>query len=79
MARSIKPAPMPKPRSRQMTDVTPKQKVAPKVKPKINSKVQPLKPKAAQPKGRIFKGTGTTIPALPSSSSKMGKMNRRAY
>jgi hypothetical protein len=76
MARSIKPAPMPKPRSRQMTDVTPKRATGPKTKSKIDSKVQPLKPK---PKGRIFKGTSTTTPALPSSSSKMGKMNRGAY
>ena len=76
--RGAKPAPTPKARSRQVTDVTPK-KVMPKIKPKIGSSVAGAKPKAAAPKNRILSGTGKTIPALPSSSSKMGKMNRKAY
>jgi hypothetical protein len=84
-----KPAPQPpmKRRTRSVTDVMPRKvdPMAPKPRkqkaPLINGKAVLPKVKGALPKGkgRILDGKGYTTPALPSSSSKMGKMNRRAY
>ena len=78
--------PSPKARSRQMTDVTPRMvnPTAPKPKkqaPSIGGKAVLPKAKGAAPKAknRILGGKGYTTPSLPSSASKMGKMNRKAY
>jgi hypothetical protein len=83
------PAPMPKARSRQMTDVTPKKVNPTTPKPKkqtapgakIGGKVVLPKASGATPKKkmRIFSAVTSVTPALPSSASKMGKMNRKAY
>lgn len=81
MPRISKPAPIAKPKSFRTTDATPKKPVKPAFPKSTGTgrgKLQSA-PKAPMVKGKTFKATSKSTPVMPSSTKKLGKMNRGAY